>query len=160
MTISKDYLRSSIFGVEDALVSTTGLVIGMSVGIKDPSIILLAGFVGVSVEALSMAAGEYLSDKAVQELQKTKKGTAVKNSLIMFISYFLAGIIPIMPFMLFEQPISQWASLLFALVGLGVLGYSKAKIVKISIKRSIIEMVVVGGLATLLGIAVGIIFKV
>jgi VIT1/CCC1 family predicted Fe2+/Mn2+ transporter len=160
MTISKDYLRSSIFGVEDALVSTTGLVIGMSVGIKDPSIILLAGFVGVSVEALSMAAGEYLSDKAVQELQKTKKGTAVKNSLIMFISYFLAGIIPIMPFMFFEQPISQWASLLFALVGLGVLGYSKAKIVKISIKRSIIEMVVVGGLATLLGIAVGIIFKV
>src|SRR5688500_15908277 len=112
MTISKDYLRSSIFGVEDALVSTTGLVIGMSVGIKDPSIILLAGFVGVSVEALSMAAGEYLSDKAVQELQKTKKGTAVKNSLIMFISYFLAGIVPIMPFMLFEQPISQWASLL------------------------------------------------
>ena len=160
MNITKDYLRSSIFGVEDALVSTTGLVIGMSVGIKDPSIILLAGFVGVSVEALSMAAGEYLSDKAIQELQHTTKGTAFKNSIIMFVSYFLAGHIPIIPFLFFEQPFSQWASLVFALVGLGILGFSKAKIVKISIKRSVTEMVVVGGLAALIGIAAGIIFKV
>jgi VIT1/CCC1 family predicted Fe2+/Mn2+ transporter len=45
-------------------------------------------------------------------------------------------------------------------VGLGILGFSKAKIVKISVKRSVIEMIVVGGLATLIGIAAGIIFKV
>ena len=57
--IHEDYLRSILFGLQDGLVSTTGVVIGISTGVEAKAIILLAAFVAVTVEASSMAAGQY-----------------------------------------------------------------------------------------------------
>ena len=73
MTIHEDYLRSIMFGFQDGLVSTTGVVAGISAGVDVKSIIVLAAFVAVSVEASSMAAGQYTSEKAVHQLDKTQR---------------------------------------------------------------------------------------
>lgn len=68
----KDRLLSSIreivFGLEDSFVSTLGAVSGVAVGSGSKEIVLLTGCVIVAVEALSMAAGSYLSSKAADEL--------------------------------------------------------------------------------------------
>ncbi len=61
-------IREVVFGLEDSFVSTLGAVSGVAVGSGNIDAVLLTGFVIVAVEAVSMAAGSYLSSKAATEL--------------------------------------------------------------------------------------------
>jgi len=64
-----DSIRELIFGLEDGMVSTLGVIVGVAAGTGQRSVVILTGFVVVAVEALSMAAGSYLSNKSDQELK-------------------------------------------------------------------------------------------
>jgi hypothetical protein len=44
-TPQKEYLQSAMFGFNDALVSTTGVIVGISTGTGDKQIVILAGIV-------------------------------------------------------------------------------------------------------------------
>jgi predicted membrane protein (TIGR00267 family) len=63
-------MREIVFGLEDGIVSTLGALTGIAAGVQDFSIIVLAGFVIIFVESLSMAAGTYLSSKSEQEMEE------------------------------------------------------------------------------------------
>ncbi len=158
----QEYLRSIFFGIEDSLVSTTGLVAGVSVGADNNRIVLLAGIVAITIEAVSMGVGEYLSDDAAEDLDKLKrhKDNSLVSGLLMFLSYLTAGIIPLAPLPFLEFPTSLIFSVLFALVGLFTLGYLKGKLVHTASVRGGLKILVVGGIATLLGIFVGFVFKI
>jgi vacuolar iron transporter family protein len=159
--IKQDYLRSLVFGFQDALVSTTGVVVGISAAIHDPKIIILSAMVTISVEALSMAAGQYLSEKSVHDLPTSHHhDNLIFGSLFMFFSYLIGGFIPIIPIFFTHQPLTSIMSVTFAFVGLFLLGFFKAKLFAGKIWRSAIEMLLVGGLATLIGLFVGLIFRI
>jgi len=160
--IHEDYLRSGLFGLQDGLVSTTGVVAGISAGVSDKTIIILAALVAVSVEASSMAAGQYTSEKAVHQLDKTGKHTdsLVLGSVIMFFAYFLAGLVPIIPTIIFNQPEATTVSIVAAFIGLFIIGYIKGKIVEHHALRSAIELLIIGGVATAIGLIVGVMLKV
>lgn len=159
-TIKSNYIRSSFFGVEDSLVSTTGLVAGISVATHEVEFILLAGFVAVAVEAISMAAGEFLSEETEQELNRTKRhSNPIIGGAIMFVSYFAAGMIPILPILLFPIDYAIYVSMAAALVGLFLLGLIKGALTKRNVLKSGIQVLIVGGTAALIGTAVGIFFK-
>jgi hypothetical protein len=38
--LDRDYVRSSFFGIEDSLVSTTGLIAGVAVGTQDAKFVI------------------------------------------------------------------------------------------------------------------------
>lgn len=57
-------IREIVFGLEDSLVSTIGVVAGIAAGTGSHQIIILSGLVLVVVEALSMSAGSYLSSQS------------------------------------------------------------------------------------------------
>lgn len=158
----EDYFRSIMFGLQDGLVSTTGVVVGISAGVSDQSIIILASFVAVSVEASSMAAGEYSSEKAVHQMDKRHrhKDDLIMGAILMFFSYLLAGLIPILPFLVFPIGTARFFSIGAALFSLFIVGYLKGKIVKEKAFRSATEMLVIGGLATAVGLLVGTFLKV
>ncbi|MEX1995692.1 MAG: VIT1/CCC1 transporter family protein [Candidatus Saccharimonadales bacterium] len=160
--INKEYLRSVIFGIEDSLVSTTGLIAGLSIGAENKKIVLLGGIVAISVEAISMGAGEYLSDDAVAELDKLKrhKENPMTSGALMFTSYLSAGMIPLAPIILLSYPSSLWFSIILALMGLFFLGFLKGKLLKSSPLRGGLKILIVGGLATGLGVLVGSLFKI
>lgn len=162
MSIHENYLRSTVFGFQDALVSTTGVIVGVAIGTQDKGVVLLAGVATIMVEALSMAAGQYMSEKTVQQMNKTKKHTdnLVIGALIMYGSYFLGGLVPLVPILLLPLPGASYASIIFSLLGLLVLGIIKAKIVKESVARSAIEILILGGAATAVGLIVGFFLKV
>ena len=61
-------IRELVFGLEDGLVSTTGAVVGIAAGVQDSRIVILSGCVIIIVEALSMAAGTYLSAKSQRQM--------------------------------------------------------------------------------------------
>lgn len=66
------WLRAAVLGANDAIVSTTSLMIGMAAGDASNATVLLAGAAGLVAGALSMAAGEYVSvssQKDVEDVQ-------------------------------------------------------------------------------------------
>lgn len=158
--IDSDYLRSVIFGCEDGLVSTTGAVIGISVGSRDPSVVILAGLVIIAVEAISMGAGQFLSEKAVHELEPGRHhDSLIVGALLMFFSYIGAGLVPLLPFLLFGLNVATVLSGILAFASLFLLGYLKGRVIGIPKLRSGIEILVVGGVATAIGILVGVLLK-
>lgn len=158
---NKVYARSVIFGIEDSLVSTTGLIVGLAVATTDKRVVFVGGVVAIAVEALSMGAGEYLSEDAIEETDKRRKHRqSLKSGILMFFSYALSGLVPLLPIVLLSYPLSVYVSVLAALCGLFTLGYIKGKILKTNPLRGAIKILIVGGVATILGIIVGTVFKV
>ncbi len=160
--IHEDYIRSAFFGIQDGLVSTTGVVVGISAGVNDKAIILLAAIVAVTVEATSMAAGQYSSEKAVHQMDKTGKHTdsLIMGALIMFFAYLGAGMIPILPILLMEPPQSAVISVILAFIGLFTVGYFRGVMIGEKPLRNAIELFAIGGTATLIGLAAGYLLKV
>jgi vacuolar iron transporter family protein len=159
--IQKEYIQSAMFGFNDALVSTTGVIVGVSTGTQNKQIVILAGVVTILVEALSMGAGQYSSSKTAHQLDNVDAfKVPLISGLIMFASYFLAGLVPLLPILIFPMGYSREVAIVAALIGLFFLGYYKGKIVKVSPIKSALEILIIGGLATAVGIVAGNIFAV
>lgn len=159
--INKEYFQSAVFGVNDALVSTTGVIVGVSAGTGDKHLIILAGVVTILVEALSMGSGQYLSSKSAHQYNNDHHTqTSVMSGIIMFFSYIGGGLVPLLLILLAPVEYSIVAAISGALIGLFVLGYVKGRLVKASPLRSALEIVIIGGLAAGIGVLVGSLFNV
>jgi VIT1/CCC1 family predicted Fe2+/Mn2+ transporter len=60
--------RAAVFGVSDGLVSNVALILGIAGASTDGSLVRLAGVSGLLAGAVSMAAGEWVSVRAQNEL--------------------------------------------------------------------------------------------
>ncbi|MEO0492506.1 MAG: VIT1/CCC1 transporter family protein [Actinomycetota bacterium] len=60
--------RAAVFGVSDGLVSNVALILGIAGASTDGSLVRLAGVSGLLAGAISMAAGEWVSVRAQNEL--------------------------------------------------------------------------------------------
>jgi len=160
-SLTSDYVRSSFFGIEDSLVSTTGLIAGIAAGSADKKFVLLAGVVAISVEAISMAAGEFLSEEATQDMGRGKRHSSspLIGGIIMLVSYALAGLVPLIPVIFIPQPYTLPAAIGSALIGLYSLGYVRGRITKRPPVQQGLKVLIVGGLAAFIGIVVGLAFK-
>ncbi len=65
-----NWLRASVLGANDGIVSIAGLVVGVAGATNSPQIILTAGIAGVIAGAISMAAGEYVSVSSSRDTEK------------------------------------------------------------------------------------------
>lgn len=159
--IAPDYIHSGFFGVEDSLVSTTGALAGIAVGAGSKSVILLTALVIIAVESTSMGASEFISEETEEQIEAGKQGAnPIISGVIIFASYVIAGLIPLVPYILLPAKQAIPVSIAAALLGLVVLGVFKGKITHKSTGRSALEVFVIGGIAAAIGLVVGIIFKV
>ncbi|MHB8295200.1 MAG: VIT1/CCC1 transporter family protein [Acidimicrobiales bacterium] len=62
------WARAAVFGISDGLVSNVSLVLGVAGAHPVASVVAIAGIAGMVGGSCSMAAGEYISMKAQQEL--------------------------------------------------------------------------------------------
>ena len=158
--INEDYLRSVIFGLQDSLVSTTGVVIGLSATVPDKKLVLIASIITVAVEAISMAAGQYVSEKSLHQLNSTKhRDNLLVGSLLMLVSYSLAGMIPIVPITVLAYPLAPVASGFLTLLAFVVIGLVRSRLTASNAWRNIFELLGIGGTATLVGVAVGFLLQ-
>ena len=67
-------LRAAVLGANDGIVSTAGLVLGVTGAAATKETILLAGFAGLVSGALSMAAGEFVSVSSQRDSEKAFLG--------------------------------------------------------------------------------------
>ncbi|MDB5178028.1 MAG: hypothetical protein JWO61_411 [Candidatus Saccharibacteria bacterium] len=66
--VQRGGIRAAVLGVNDGLVSTVCLVVGIAATGASGSTVLVAGLAGLLAGAISMAAGEWISVKAQVEL--------------------------------------------------------------------------------------------
>ena len=159
--VQKEYLQSAMFGFNDALVSTTGVIVGISTGTGNKQVVILAGVVTILVEALSMGSGQYLSSNSAHQLDRSDSfKVPLISGLIMFGAYFLAGLVPLLSIIIFPMSYSRDIAIVAALSCLLVLGYAKGRIVKVPPIRSAVEVLIIGGITTAIGIIAGNIFSV
>lgn len=153
----KTLFRNFIFGVEDSLVSTVGLLAGVSASDAPRLSVITSGIVLIFVEAFSMAVGSFLSEETSDQMsrQRVSRPRAAKAAWIMFISYFSAGFIPLAPYVLVDGSRAVGLSIAFALLTLMTLGMYSAKRFHGNVVSKAVEMLLLGGLATLVGIGVG-----
>jgi VIT1/CCC1 family predicted Fe2+/Mn2+ transporter len=156
------FAQTVIFGIEDSLVSTVGLLSGIIIGGVDRKTAILTGTVLIFVEAISMAAGSFLSEASAEEIKNNGEadvvGHSLKHGTLMFFSYFVAGFIPLLPYIIpsISKPLE--VSAIASLIALFILGTVAGKAANISAWKIGLRMLIVGGLAIGVGIGAGTVF--
>ena len=89
-----------------------------------------------------------------------KKDNTILAAVIMFLSYVIGGLIPVIPVIFLNHTQAIIGSILAAFIGLFVLGYMKGKNVRVNKIRSALQMLIIGGVAAIIGIAVGFFLKI
>jgi len=152
------YARNFIFGAEDALVSTVGLLAGIATAGVSRADILITGTVLIFVEAFSMAAGSFSSEYETEEYIAKKRVSPAHSTIsaiIMFVAYFFFGLITIIPYGVVLNNSAYIYSIGVSLISLFVLGLVSARLFKISIWRNTLRLFIVGAIAIGVGISIG-----
>ena len=157
------YFRNFIFGVEDSLVSTVGLLSGVAVADVPVETIFLTGIVLIFVEAFSMGVGSFLSEHSAVAFDggtECESGRVFWPAVLMFTSYFVSGFIPLFPYIFLPVETALLVSVICSLIALFALGAVSGRITRRSIVREGLRMFLIGGGAIILGLIVGRIFGV
>ncbi len=152
------YFRNFIFGVEDSLVSTVGLLSGIAIAGVPRNTVFLTGIILLFVEAFSMAAGSFLSESSAESFTNHSEKPAGNHSvaaMIMFFSYFISGFIPLFPYIILPLDPALKLSALLSVVSLFGLGLISAKISGVHMFKSGIRMALIGGIAIAVGAIAG-----
>lgn len=152
----RPFIKDLVFGLEDGLITPLGVVLGVATSGVSPSIVILAGLAATFSNAVSMAAGDYLSTEYMLEAYRARRvgRRAGRASAVMFIST-LAGVLVVAPFFFSRHPAATWSSLLIAVVGLFITGAAITRWTKRSWLKHGIEMVIVGLAAGFIGFLIG-----
>lgn len=155
-------VRNFVFGAEDSLVSTVGLISGLAVADVTRATILLTGTVLIFVEAFSMAVGSFLTEETAEESDRAGKlplRYRVAGAGTMFVSYFLCGYVPLSPYLITEPGRALPWSVAASLGALTLLGVVSSSILKTNRGKNAIRMLLMGGAAIALGVLVGAQFR-
>lgn len=152
------YIRTFVFGVEDSLVSTAGLISGIAAAGVPQLTILITGTILIFVEAFSMAVGSILSENSAEEYEERKDvplSRSFDEGVVMFFSYFISGFVPLAPYLFLDIPSAFVTSILLSLGALYALGAASGKISHASIAKTGMRMLVLGGIAVIVGVVIG-----
>jgi len=95
------YIGSVVLGLNDALVELTGTLAGLSLSLRNPRLVAVAGLITGIAASLSMAASEYLSTKS----EKTSVKNPVRASVVTGTAYVVTVFVLILPFLLLTNTI-------------------------------------------------------
>ena len=154
--VNQGYFRNGVFGAEDSLVSTVGVLFGVSTAVQDKATVLLTGGIVIAVEALSMGAGAFSTESSSQEIEAVAKTDDKPwiDGLIMFVSYFLTGLLVLIPYLFFDLSTGKIVSVAVAVITLFLLGFLPNKKIKSGLRT-----VIVAGLAVIVGYLIGQFYK-
>lgn len=157
----KGFLRNFVFGAEDGLVSTVGLLSGISFAGLGSREIILSGVILIMVEAISMGAGVYISEDSEKELDPNEKENQLSDAVVMFFSYALIGLIPLLPYMIFpDTRLAFYWSIAVSLVALFCVGLFKGYFVHHQPLRGAIKITLIGAIVIAVAVFIGALIKI
>lgn len=145
-------VRNLVFGIEDSLISTTGVLVGVAAANFQWKHILVTAIILILIEASSMAYGAFLSETSFLKHNQTQQYTTkqvMMYATTMFLSYVVVGMMLLLPFMVrAKHPIPYVLALAWTL--LIVLVYT--------VERDTMKLVtlsIVGGLLMVGSVGIG-----
>jgi VIT1/CCC1 family predicted Fe2+/Mn2+ transporter len=153
-------LRDAVFASDDGLITTFAVVAGSFGASLSGSVVLILGFANLFADGISMSTGTYLGAKSEIEYESSEeKGilvhvTPFRQGLVTFISFVVAGFIPLIPFV-FVLPNSFLLSAVLVGVALFAIGVLRSVFTHRSWLKSGTEMLLVGGFAAFIAFGVG-----
>jgi VIT1/CCC1 family predicted Fe2+/Mn2+ transporter len=97
------YVGAIVLGLNDALVELTGTLAGITLALTNTRLVALTGIVTGIAATLSMAASNYLAERA------DGNPHALKASLYTGVAYLLTVVVLIMPYLLYPNDMYIWA---------------------------------------------------
>ena len=67
------YIGSAVLGASDGIVTTFAVVAGVAGASLSPGVVLILGFANLIADGISMAVGDYLSDKSERDYYRSEK---------------------------------------------------------------------------------------
>lgn len=156
-----EYLGAIVLGLNDSLVEMTGILAGLTLGIKRSSIIAAVGIITGIAASLSMMASEYLSVKT----DSSRKIKPVRSSIYTGIAYIITVVALILPYMVMDNVfIALLVTILVAITIIGIFNYYASVAKSTGFRRHFSEMVLISlGVATisfLMGLIVNRVFHI
>jgi VIT1/CCC1 family predicted Fe2+/Mn2+ transporter len=156
------HIGDLVFGANDGIVTTFAVVSGVTGAALSPRVIIILGLANLLADGIAMGAGNYLGMRSEQEYQKSLKGTvdegrlhAIGHGAAIFLAFFLAGSIPLLPFVFLPADNVFLSSCIATGFALFVVGSLRTLVTRARWFISGLEMLLVGSLAAAAAYAVG-----
>lgn len=149
------YAGSIVLGLNDALIELTGALAGLTFAIQNTNIIALAGLITGIAASFSMAASNYLSEKAEGENKNY-----IKSALYTGFAYIITVILLVLPYLLLNNPfIALPLTLAIAIMIIFVFNYYISVAKDLSFKHRFLEMVILNLIVTAITFGIGILVR-
>ena len=159
-----EYLDEAVYGANDGIITTFAVVSGAAGATLGGDTIIILGLANLIADGFSMGASSYLSIKTKEEVREAnglRKRSALKlkamsRSLVTFGAFVVAGSVPLLPFFNgFAEGREFAVSAVSAAVTFFLVGGARTIVTKRGFIPSGLEMLVVGGVASVLAYSVG-----
>lgn len=167
MTKAGKYIGDIVYGSNDGIITTFAVVAGVAGANLPSSIVLILGMANLFADGFSMATSNYLARKSELEYLKSidkenqilKIEKPIKNALVTFMSFVIAGSVPLVPY-IFNFNYDMFTSAIVSTsIALFTVGSLRSSVTKIKWWIAGIEMLSIGagaaGVAYLVGSLLG-----
>ncbi len=149
------YAGSVVLGLNDALVELTGALAGLSLALQNTKLIAMAGLITGIAASFSMAASEYLSQKA-----EDAEENAGKSATYTGIAYILTVALLILPYLIFDNYlVCLGLTLSIAILIIFIFNYYISVAKDLNFKRRFFEMAFISLGVAALSFGVGFVVK-
>lgn len=149
------YAGSIVLGLNDALIELTGALAGLTFAIQKTNIIALAGLITGIAASFSMAASNYLSEKAEGDNKNY-----LKSAVYTGVAYIVTVILLITPYLILDNAfIALPFTILIAIMIIFLFNYYISIAKDYSFKDRFLEMVVLNLIVTAISFGIGILVR-
>ncbi|MDR1794920.1 MAG: VIT1/CCC1 transporter family protein [Erysipelotrichaceae bacterium] len=151
-----DYVADMVLGLNDALVELTGTIAGLTFALTNTKLVALSALITGISATLSMAASNYLAQKAADN------PNALKSCFYTGAAYVVTVALMVTPYLLFPDDMYLWAFVvMITIVVLIILlfNYYIATAKALSFKKRFLEMVTISLSVALVSFLIGLIAK-
>ncbi len=150
------YVGAMVLGLNDALVELTGTIAGITFALTSTKLVALAAIITGGAATLSMAASNYLAERAKQSTD------AIKSSVYTGMAYLVTVVVLVLPYLLLpdEYYITAFAVMIFlVIVIIFSFNFYLAIVQDLSFWPKFTEMAVISLGVAVLSFALGIVAK-
>lgn len=153
------YIGDIVYGANDGIITTFAVIAGAAGAGFSATTIIVLGIANLIADGFSMGASKYLSLSSEQSMDGagTVKRSALEDGLATFVSFVLAGSLPIIPFLVLPRA-SEDAFTISAIataIAFFLVGAARTFVINKNFFVAGLEMLVVGGAASAIAYGLG-----
>lgn len=165
-TINPKFLKAAVYGANDGIITTFAVVAGVAGAGLSPSIVLILGIANMIADGISMGVGDFLGERSEQRMRHQQEKSSQleglwKTGLITFISFVIAGTLPMFPYLLaaFGVPVELsyqfYASIVATALAMFVIGSLRTILTAGTWWKNGLEMLSIGAIAAIVAYSIG-----